>query len=85
MDLQRLIGQLCVPLGVSSSSLWAYAFFFALVCSVTRFITGVKYHLARAKKDALEKRPASIPYWVPFVGSLVSFLIDVEKTCIKGW
>ena len=61
--------------------------FFALiaaVCIFTRVLTGIQNAISRTHVDSPTKRATSIPYWVPFVGSAVSFATDIQGTLTKG-
>jgi TRAP-type C4-dicarboxylate transport system permease small subunit len=51
-----------------------------IVCILTRIITGVRSSIAQNNHDATTKTPNTIPYWLPFVGTALSFLRNIEST-----
>lgn len=52
-----------------------------LVISIaTRVITGLRSNLIQRNHDAASKTPNTIPYWLPFVGTALSFLRNIEST-----
>ncbi|KAH7087700.1 hypothetical protein FB567DRAFT_592369 [Paraphoma chrysanthemicola] len=54
--------------------------FFLLVSIVTRIITGVRSNIAQDNNDARSKTPNRIAYWLPWLGSALSFVRDIEGT-----
>ena len=56
----------------------------ASVCVFTRFLTGIRNAISQTQVDKPQKRPITVPYWVPFVGSAVSFATDIQGTITKG-
>ncbi|KAF2028404.1 cytochrome P450 [Setomelanomma holmii] len=60
--------------------------FLSLTCIVlfisiiTRIITGVRSSIAQNNNDAASKTPNRIAYWLPWVGSALSFVRDIEGT-----
>jgi TRAP-type C4-dicarboxylate transport system permease small subunit len=59
-----------------SSSLLA----FLIICIITRVVTGLRSSIAQNNHDAATKTPNTIPYWLPFVGTALSFLRNIEST-----
>lgn len=53
---------------------------FLIVCIITRVFTGVRSSLALNNRDADNKTPNRIGYWLPWVGSSLSFARNVEAT-----
>jgi hypothetical protein len=56
---------------------------FLLICIITRILTGVRSSLALANRDADNKTPNRISYWLPWVGSFFSFVGDLEATIAR--
>lgn len=52
----------------------------AIVCLVTRTITGTRSYIARNNNDAPTKKVNRISYWIPWVGSAISFARNIEGT-----
>ncbi|KAF2181853.1 cytochrome P450 [Zopfia rhizophila CBS 207.26] len=57
---------------------------FIITCIFTRIVTGARSRISKNQIDAGSKTPSRIPYWVPFVGSAVSFAKDIEGTIARG-
>lgn len=51
-----------------------------VVCIITRVITGFRSNIAQRNHDAASKIPNTIPYWLPFMGTALSFLRNIEST-----
>jgi p-aminobenzoyl-glutamate transporter AbgT len=51
-----------------------------VVCFITRIVTGVRSSIAQNNHDAASKTPNTIPYWLPFIGTALSFLRNIEST-----
>jgi hypothetical protein len=58
------------------SILWA----FALTCLVTRIVTGTRSYIAKNNNDVPTKTVNRISYWIPWVGSAISFARNIEGT-----
>ncbi|KAF2008830.1 cytochrome P450 [Aaosphaeria arxii CBS 175.79] len=56
---------------------------FVLTCLITRIVTGLRSTIAQNNTEADKKTPNRIAYWVPFVGSAISFARDIEGTISK--
>ena len=56
----------------------------ASVCVFTRLLTGIQHVISQTHAEKPEKTVSTIPYWVPFVGSAVSFATDIQGTIAKG-
>jgi hypothetical protein len=56
---------------------------FVAICLVTRIVTEIQRRISRSQRDAQTKNPIRIPYWIPFVGSAVSFVTDIEGTLAR--
>jgi hypothetical protein len=54
-----------------------------IVCVATRVITGVRSSIAQNNHDVASKTPNRIPYWLPFIGSALSFLRNIESTITR--
>ncbi|KAF2800342.1 cytochrome P450 [Melanomma pulvis-pyrius CBS 109.77] len=52
----------------------------AIVCLVTRIITGTRSYIARNNNDGPTKTVNRISYWIPWVGSAISFARNIEGT-----
>ncbi|OAL51217.1 cytochrome P450 [Pyrenochaeta sp. DS3sAY3a] len=52
-------------------------------CIITRIITGVRSSIAQNNKDAPSKTPNRIAYWLPWVGSALSFARNIEGTIAR--
>jgi hypothetical protein len=76
MDLKRLTQSTSSP---TLSILTAIV----VVCTITRLLTEFQQRRTRSLIDVATKSPIRIPYWVPFVGSAVSFARDVEGTLAR--
>jgi len=51
-----------------------------IICIITRVVTGLRSSIAQNNHDAAIKTPNTIPYWLPFVGTALSFLKNIEST-----
>ena len=58
------------------SILWA----FVLTCLITRIITGTRSYIAKNNNDVPTKTVNRISYWIPWVGSAISFARNIEGT-----
>lgn len=56
---------------------------FVLTCFVTRIVTGFRSTIAENNKNADSKTPNRIAYWLPWVGSAISFARDIEGTIAR--
>lgn len=55
----------------------------ASICVFTRIFTG--FQTAKSRKQVDRTRRATlIPYWIPFVGSALSFMTDIQGTIAKS-
>lgn len=50
----------------------------ALVACSTRFMTGWKYQSDLSTNEAIRK-PATIPYWIPYLGHLLPLAINPSR------
>lgn len=57
---------------------------FVLICLITRTVTEIRRRISQNQVDAVIRTPSRIPYWVPFIGSAVSFARDIEGTIARG-
>lgn len=57
---------------------------FLTLCLVTRAATGLRAVLLRMNKNAQQKPVTRVPYWVPFLGSALSLMRDIDGTVAKG-
>ncbi|KAF2474314.1 cytochrome P450 [Lindgomyces ingoldianus] len=80
MGLLRSFQEIPYIQGLLTSPVISILSFFVLSCVLTRVITEVRSRVAINQVDAASKTPNRIPYWVPFVGSAVSFARDIEGT-----
>lgn len=51
-----------------------------IICIITRIFTGLRSKITQNDYDAATKTPNIIPYWLPFVGTSLSFLRNIEST-----
>ncbi|KAH3976312.1 hypothetical protein HBH98_160140 [Parastagonospora nodorum] len=51
-----------------------------IICIITRIVTGLRSNVAQNNHDAATKTPNTIPYWLPFIGTALSFLKNIEST-----
>ena len=54
------------------------------ICVFTRLLTGIQNVISQTHAERPVKRASTVPYWVPFVGSAVSFAMDIQGTIAKG-
>lgn len=57
---------------------------FLTLCLFTRLITGLRASLLRMNTNAQQKAVTRVPYWVPFLGSALSLMRDIDGTVAKG-
>lgn len=69
---------------VSHSPIQSLLAIIAAVCVFTRLLTGMQSAISQSQIDRPNKKVNSIPYWVPFVGSAVSFATDIQGTIARG-
>jgi hypothetical protein len=56
---------------------------FVIICLITRIITEIQKRISQNQVDVVTKTPSQVPYWVPFVGSAISFVKDIEGTIAR--
>lgn len=80
MGLLRLAREDPYFRSLAASPVLSVISFFLLVSIVTRIITGVRSNIAQDNNDARSKTPNRIAYWLPWLGSALSFVRDIEGT-----
>jgi hypothetical protein len=51
-----------------------------VTCVITRIVTGLRSSIADNNQDTASKTPNTIAYWLPWVGTALSFLGNIEST-----
>lgn len=80
MGLLRSLQESPYILSLFASPLLSSISALLIVCVLTRIITGVRSSIAQNNHDAASKTPNTIPYWLPFIGTALSFLRNIEST-----
>lgn len=57
---------------------------FVAACTITRIITEIRYAIAEKNKKPLDRVPLLVPYWIPFLGSALTLLRDLEPVLCKA-
>jgi hypothetical protein len=65
---------------LASSPLLSIFSTFVITCVVTRLVTGFQSTIAQNNRDVDKKTPNQIAYWLPWVGSAISFARNIEGT-----
>ena len=55
------------------------------LCLLTRILTGFSYVLSKRQVDRSVKKPGTIPYWIPGLGSAFAFGNDMQGLLSCGW
>jgi hypothetical protein len=80
MGLLRLVQENPSIYSIIASPLLSVVSLILFTSIVTRVITGVRSNIAQKNSEAPSKTPNRIAYWLPWVGSALSFVRDIEGT-----
>ena len=45
----------------------------------SRLTTGIAYSRAQSRQEAGVRKPATLPYWIPYIGHTLPFITDAAR------